>query len=300
MNVRGMIGTAKLKAKEHSPELLMSFGIVTMIAGTFVCVKKAERHIENKYARDMKMEEIVDKAGEEEGLMTEEEAKKEVRKEARRYVVEEIKIWSLPVALEMSGVALIFASNHIMRKRVAGLTAAFTTVSTAFDQYRERVRERYGDEVDQSIMMGEKQITVGTIDEKGKIKKETITVADPDISSIGRYMTSSNDQWSDSESFMNNFFSMQMSYATDLLRAKGFVTLNDLYDLVGFQEDTEAGIVVGKVFDRNKSMEENSITITWVKTKLLDEFGNPMDAYYVDFPGLEIIYGAGAAHRSLT
>ena len=300
MSARATINTLGLKCKKHSPEILMGFGILGTIAGCFVVAKKTKEHMENKYLRDVRIEELTQELEEEDHDEEEVvEIKKEVKKEVRRYVVDEIRIWSVPVVIELGSITCILASNYIMRKRIAGLTAAFATVSTAFDQYRERVRERYGDEVDQSILLGEKQVTIETTDEKGKTKKETITVADPDISSIGRYLTRSNPNWSDSEAFMDNFFSLQMSYATDALRARGFTVLNNLYDLFDFEKDTEAGIVVGKVFDRNATPEENSIKITWKKVKLPDQYGNLDDAYYVDFPGLEIIYGAGAQHRSI-
>ena len=298
MQVRAIINSFGLKCKKHSPEILMGVGILGMVTGTVIAVKKERRHLENKVVKDTTVEAITQDA--EDGLITEEEAKKAVKAEVVSYVKEEVKIWTIPVAIEASSIACILASNYIMRKRMAGVTAAFMAVSTAFDTYRERVRERYGDDVDQSLLIGESQMTITTMDEKGKNKTETVTVADPDVTSIGRYFTRKNSNWSDSESFVNNFFSMQMSYATDLLRAKGFITLNDLYDLVDFQTDTEAGITVGKVYNRNATPEENSITFTWHKTHLLDEFGNPEEAYYVDFPGLYIIYGKGEEHRSLT
>ena len=124
-----------------------------------------------------------------------------------------------------------------------------------------------------------------------------MTVADPDISSIGRYFTRKNSNWSDSEAFLENFFSMQASYLTDKLRgSKGFVILNDIYDAYGFDLDTEAGITVGKVYDRNG---DNRIDVVWKKVLIPDEFGNMEDAYYVDWPGLEIIYGKGDPHRSI-
>ena len=298
MQVKAINNSFGLKCKKHSPEILMGFGIVGMITGTVVAVKKMRRHLENQVIRDQAIEAVQEET--EKGLITEEEAKEVVKKEVSKYVVEEVKVWAAPVLIEAGSVACIMASNYIMRKRIAGITAAFATVSTAYDTYREHVRERYGEEVDKSILLGEKQVTIEKTDDNGKVKKETVTVADPDVSSIGRYFTKSNNNWSESESFINNFFGMQMSYATDLLRGKGFVILNDLYKLLGFEMDTEEGIVVGKVYDRNKSMEENSITFTWYKTHILDEFGNAEDAYYVDFPGLEIIYGNGAAHRSIT
>ena len=298
MQVKAIINSFGLKCKKHSPEILMGVGILGMITGTVVAVKKSRRHLEKQVIRDQAIDAVQEDS--EKGLITEEEAKEVVKKEVTKYVVEEVKVWAAPVLIEAGSIACIMASNYIMRKRIAGITAAFATVSTAYDTYRERVRERYGEEVDKSILLGEKQVTIEKPDENGKVKKETVTVADPDVSSIGRYFTKSNSNWSDSESFLNNFFSMQMSYATDLLRAKGFVILNDLYKLLGFEMDTEEGIVVGKVYDRNKSMEENSITFTWYKTNILDEFGNTEEAYYVDFPGLEIIYGNGAKHNSIT
>lgn len=297
MNVKALFGSFGLKCKKHSPEILMVAGITTMAAGAFVAVKKAQKHAENKYVKENTIEALTADESEDE------EVKKEVKAEVRRYVIEEVKIWSVPVAMEVSGAILILASNHIMRKRVAGLTAAFTTVSTAFDQYRERVRERYGDEVDQSILLGEKQVTIETTDEKGKTKKETITVADPDITTIGRYFTKSNPNFSFSDSFVNNFLDMQQRYLTDKLNGigfgnrGGFILLNDIYDALGFEQDTQAGIVVGKVYERDG---DNQIIISRKKVKLPDEYGNYEDAWYLDFPGLEIIYGEGAKHRSIT
>lgn len=299
MNVKATLGAFKFKCKQHSPEILMIGGVLTMIAGTVVAVKKAERHAENVAVKENNVN-----AWSSVENYPEEEVKSEIKKEIRRYVVEEVKIWSVPIAIEAGGAALIFASNHIMRKRIAGLSATLVTVSTAFDQYRERVRERYGEEVDESILLGEKQVTIGTIDEKGKVKKETITVADPDVTTIGRYFTKSNPNFSASDSFVNDFFDMQQRYLTDKLNgigfgnSGGFVLLNDIYDALGFELDTEAGITVGKIYDRDSC--DNQIIISRRKKKILDEYGNPEEVWYVDFPGLEIIYGKGKEHRSIT
>lgn len=296
MQVKHLINSLTLKCKKHSPEILMVAGIGGMVAGGIMaCRTTYKKTSVRRLNYDLELTEIEEDVQTHD--ITEEAAKEHVKKATREYRLDLVKYYVVPVTVEAAGIACILASNHIMRKRVAGLTVAFTTVNTAFEKYRENVRERYGDEVDKSIMLGERQVTVEKTDEKGKTVKETITVADPDISSIGRYFTRKNDNWSESEAFLNNFFSMQSSYLTDLLRGRGFVLLNDIYDALGFDKDTEAGIVVGKVYDRNS--DDNRIIITWKKTKLMDEFGNFEDAWYLDFPGLEIIYGRGAEHRSI-
>lgn len=296
MQVKQLLNAFGLKCKKHSPEILMGIGIGAMVTGgVMACRTTYKKTSVRRLNYDIKLAEIEDEVND--GKKEEETAVAEIKKETREYRLDLVKYYVVPVTVEAAGIACILASNHIMRKRIAGLTVAFTTVNTAFEKYRERVRERYGDEVDRSILLGEKQVTIETTDEKGKTKKETITVADPDISSIGRYFTRRNGNWSESEAFLNNFFSMQSSYLTDLLRARGFVLLNDIYDALGFEKDTEAGIVVGKVYDRDS--DDNRITITWKKVTLPDEFGNYEDAWYIDFPGLEIIYGLGAGHRSI-
>ena len=296
MQVKQLLNAFALKCKKHSPEILMGVGIGGMVAGGVIaCRTTYKKTCVRRLNYDIRLEEIEEDVRTHD--ITEETAKEQVKKETRTYRLDLVKYYIVPVTIEVTGIACILASNHIMRKRIAGLTVAFTTVNTAFEKYRENVRERYGEEVDRSILLGERQVTVETEDENGKKKKETITVADPDISTVGRYFTRKNDNWSDSEAFLNNFFSMQACYLTDLLRARGFVLLNDIYDCLGFDKDTEAGIVVGKVYNRDS--DDNRIEITWHKTKLPDEFGNFEDAWYLDFPGLEIIYGRGAEHRSI-
>ena len=41
-----------------------------------------------------------------------------------------------------------------MRKRCANLAAAYGTLDTAFKKYRERVAERFGEEVEKEIRYG--------------------------------------------------------------------------------------------------------------------------------------------------
>lgn len=297
-----IVGKGVLWTKKHSPEILLGLGIGGMIAGTaLACRATYKKTAPRKAIHDAKMDELATDIAE--GKKTEEEALEIATVESRGYVVDTVKAYAIPVTVEAAGIACILASNHIMRKRVASITVAFTTVSTAFEAYRERVRERYGKDIDQSILLGEKQVKVKKIDENGEEKEETVTVADPDISSIGRYITSDNDNWSNSDSFMEMFFDAQQAMLTDKLNGigygnrGGFIILNDIYDALGLKQDTEEGVTIGKVYERGG---DNQIIINRYKTQIPDEFGNMRDAWYVDFPGLYIIYGNKAAlHRSI-
>ncbi len=302
MNFKLIVGKGVLWTKKHSPEILLGLGIGGMIAGTaLACRATYKKTAPRKAVHDAKMDELATDIAE--GNKTEEEALEIATVESRDYVIETVKAYAIPVTVEAAGIACILASNHIMRKRVAGVTAAFMTVSTAFEAYRERVRDRYGNDVDQSILLGEKQVTVKKTDEKGKETEETITVADPDITTIGRYITSDNAFWSNSDSCMNMFFDAQQAVLTDKLNGigygnrGGFVMLNDIYDALGLTQDTEEGLTIGKVYEHGG---DNQIIINRYKTQIPDEFGNARDVWYVDFPGLYIIYGNKAApHKNI-
>lgn len=291
MKMKAIINKTGLWAKKHSPELLMGAGLLTMIGGGVLACRNSYKKLpEVKKKHEEKMTEIQAMA-EEDGKL--EVAKKEAGKEVFSYGFGLVKTYALPITMEAAGVTLVFASNNIMRKRVAGLTAAFTTVSTAYDTYRQRVIERYGEDVDRSILLNEKQETITVVDEKGKEKKETITVADPDIEGIGRYFTKSNPQWNDSESYVEYIFSIAQARLTDVYRSKkcGFITLNEIYAELDFEESPD-GLVLGKVYDNSLPVEDeqNSVTIKYKKVKIPNEFGNYEDAYYVWFPGITEIY----------
>ena len=292
MKMKAIINKTGLWAKKHSPELLMGAGILTMIGGAVIASRNSYKKLPAvKKQHEEKMAEIqlmVD-----DGDQELEVAQKEAGMEVFRYGFDLVKTYAVPVTLEAAGITMIFASNNIMRKRVAGLTAAFTTVSTAYDTYRQRVIERYGEDVDRSILLNEKQETITVTDEKGKEKKETITVADPDIEGIGRYFTKSNPQWNNSESYVEYIFSIAQSTLTDLYRAKkcGFITLNEIYAELDFEESPD-GLVLGKVYDNSLPVEDeqNKVEIRYKKVKIPNEYGNYEDAYYVWFPGITEIY----------
>lgn len=292
MDLKVTINKIGLWGRKHSPELLMGGGILTMIGGCIYAARNTYKKMPYEMNRHReKLHEIQETAE-----TNYEEAKKEAGKEFAKHTFEIVKTYAVPASLEAAGATMIFASNKIMRKRVAGITAAFTTVSTAFDTYRRGVIDRYGEDVDQAILLGEKEVQVETTDENGEPVTETITVADPDITSIGRYVTAKNGNFSASESFMNDVVAIKDRYLTDLLTRKGFITLNEIYYEWDFEEDTEAGMTVGKVYVPDG---DNYIHTNLRKTRIPDEFGNYEEAWYVDWSGLEIIYGKGAGHRSI-
>ena len=295
MNLKNLVNKIGYECRKHSPEILMGLGI----GGTVTATVIACRNTSKKVAPRKVQHDLVLLAAEEDmknEIISEEEAKKEVKKECMSYAVDVAKAYAVPVTIEIASVACILWSNNIMRKRLAGVTATLSMTMSAFEAYRDRVRERYGEEEEMSIYLNERKVEIETTDEKGKTKKETITVADPDISTIGRYLTPTNGNFSKSEAFMENLIRMKDAQLNDFMMANGFIVVNNIYEEWGFETDTESGMTVGKVYNPDDNV---GIYTTWRKETLLNDVGKPVDAYYLDWPGLEIIYGKGAKHRSI-
>ena len=51
---------------------------------------------------------------------------------------------------------------------------------------------------------------------------------------------------------------MQQSYATEKLKAQGYLFLNDVYDMLGMRR-TKYGQVVGWIYDENNTIGDNCV-----------------------------------------
>ena len=198
-----------------------------------------------------------------------------------------MKLYGPAVILGTLSVSSILASNNILRKRNAALAAAYAAIDRSFTEYRNRVVERFGEEVDHQLRYNVKaqEIEETVVDEKGKEKKvkKTVEVADPNTESIyQKYFTRTNPNWENDSDFVETFLRMQQNYANDLLRANGHLTLNKVYDMLGFQ-DTKAGMVVGWVYDLDHPNGDNYVEFNVKKVHLPNERGGLEEVYAIDF-----------------
>ena len=197
------------------------------------------------------------------------------------------KLYAPAVILGTLSITSIVASNNILRKRNVALAAAYATVDKGFKEYRERVVERYGEQVDYELThnIKTKEITETVVDEKGKEKqvKKTVEVADPNVTNdYIKYFTRSNPYWDDTPDYVELFLRSQQNYANDRLKVDKVLTLNDVYDSLGFQK-TKAGMVVGWVFDENNEDGDNFIEFNVRKVYIPNEYGEEELAYAIDF-----------------
>lgn len=266
--VSDVFGKVSFKVQKHSPEILMVVGIVGVGVSTVMACRatlKVDDILGETKGKMDKIHESKEKGATEVGLdYTEDDAKKDTAIVYVQTGVKFAKLYAPAATLGALSVVSILASNNILKKRNVAITAAFTTVDKSFKQYRERVVERFGQEVDKELRYNLKSETKTetVVDEetgeKKKVKKTNFVVSPSDVSGYARFFEKYtidedgnsilNPHWEPNNEYNIMYIKAQENYANDLLKAKKRLFLNDVYQMLGFPR-TKAGQIVGWVYN---------------------------------------------------
>lgn len=275
--------------KKHSPEIFIAVGVVGTVTSAVMACRATTKLSDILEESKEELETIHEAPQKEElqGKYDEDMMHKDLALVYFQTGVKIAKLYAPAVILGTLSITSIVASNNILRKRNIALAAAYATVDKGFKEYRGRVVERYGEQVDYELShnVKTKEITETIIDEKGKEKTVTkkVEVADPNVTNdYIKYFTRSNPYWDDTPDYVELFLRSQQNYANDRLKVDKVLTLNDVYDSLGFQK-TKAGMVVGWVFDENNEDGDNFIEFNVRKVYIPNEYGEEELAYAIDF-----------------
>ena len=257
--------------QKKSPEILVGVGIVGAVASAVLACKattKAGAIVEeskNSLADIRKANENgITKAGE---SYSAEDRRKDLAIAYVQTGVKFAKLYAPAVMLGAVSIASILASHNIMKKRNVALAAAYAAVDKSFKDYRDRVIERFGEQVEKELRYNIKaqEIEETVTDDKGKEKKvkQNVNVAGEnwDGSDYGPYAKVFDDTHSDwkQDSEMNLFYlRARQAQANDMLKSQGHLFVNEVYDMLGFKR-TKAGAVVGWIYDDKKPYGDNFV-----------------------------------------
>lgn len=297
MKIKEIAIKTATSVKTHSPEILIVSGVIGVVTATVLACRAT-----------LKVNDVLEEAKEAIDVIHKEEAKKTEKyteKDAKKdltivYVQSGLKFAKLYApAIILGGLSLtsIFASNNILRKRNMALAAAYTTVDKAYKEYRKRVIEKYGEEVDKQLRFGShtEKIEEEEVDpETGKVKKVKKSVEVTSIDGYSPYAIYFDDLTSNyfekNEMYNSMFFKSIQNYLNDLLRIKGMITLNDALDALGIKWDNEefkrlrqAGLVVGWKYEKDNNIGDNRVLLDIIPTNRKLEDGSIIPTYIIDF-----------------
>lgn len=280
-NLTRTCNRAGLQLKKHSPEILLVTGIITggaaLIAACRATTKLESVLAETKSHVDQIHEcaaagEIRVQDGDEIRTVeyTEDDHKKDLTIEYTKGTLKVAKLYAPAAALGAISLTCILASHGIIHKRNTALAAAYTAVDSSFKDYRKRVTERFGEELDHELKYNikTKEVEETVVQEDGTesvVKKEISLIDDPNLpSTYARYFdnlcTGYQDTGNREIDHEHNlkFLKMQQKFATQRLQSVGHLFLNEVYDMLGIPR-TSAGAIVGWVYDEKNPVGDNFV-----------------------------------------
>lgn len=235
-------GTLIFKTKQYSPEILTGLGIVGLAASGVLAARQT-----------LKLGPITDQMQHEIGgvksidHVTEKAEQKALMAVYISGALEICKVYVGPVTLALLSTAAILGGQTMLRKRNVALVAAYKAIETAYSKYRERVVEEIGEEKERELRMNLRAFT--ETDAEGVTVTKERFVGD-EYSPYAKIFGRDNVDWNENQDINVMRLLQQERYWNDLLKLRGFVTLNEVYKELGFKQ-TEAGAVVGWMYGKD-------------------------------------------------
>ena len=234
IKVTQFIGRNILVAKKQSPHVFFGVGVIGVVGAAVLACRAT-----------LKLSDALDEVQEDISALNEPDSDGEALYVYLKSGAKIAKLYTPAIIVGGASIALLTGSHVQLSRRNAALTAAYVALKEMFDDYRERVRSEYGEEKEQDLFHGVEHLTI--TDSDGNSKE--VKVVNPSKYSIyARFFDESNVNWQKDPEFNRFYIQAQQSYANDLLRTRGHIFLNEVYDMLGF-ERSRAGQVVGWVLN---------------------------------------------------
>lgn len=255
-----------IKFKKHSPEILVVAGVVGTVTSAVMACKattKLDSILEDSKLTIDQIHYATEHPDELPEEYTIEDSKKDLAIVYTQSALKIAKLYAPSIILGTLSITAILTSNNILRKRNVALAAAYTAVDKSFKEYRGRVVERFGKELDHELRYNVKAKEIEEIvtDEKGKEKKVKKTIEVSELSQVSDYAKFFDDGcrgWTKDPEKNLFFLRRQQDYANERLKAEGYLFLNDVYEMLGIPR-TKAGQVVGWIYDEKNPIGDNCI-----------------------------------------
>jgi hypothetical protein len=252
-SVNGVTSKAVMKLKKHSPEILVVAGIAGTVVSAVLACKATTKVVEILDETKGTLDTIHD--GMETGAIngqeyTTEDGKKDTVVVYAQTGMKLAKLYGPAIILGTLSITSILASNNILRKRNVALGVAYAAIDKSFKEYRGRVIERFGEQVDTELKYGIKakkfeEIEVDPETGKEKKVKKTVMVADPNLQSdYAVYFDSKSRNYETNPDYNRMFLKAQQAFANDKLQTRGHLFLNEVLDDLDLPR-TPAGQIVG-------------------------------------------------------
>lgn len=247
---------AMFKVKKHSPEILIAVGAVGIVAGTVAAckatlkvppiVEEADKTLETIHGVQDGTLEIPEGS-----VYTEDDADRDIVIVYVQTAVKVLKLYAPAILLIGGGLGCMIGSHIIMKKRYSAAVAAYAAVSKAFEEYKARVAERFGDDVQKEIETGIKAVDISATDKDGN--NTTVKGEEHDGKTDDPYTflfdeNNAPTTW-EKDPEINRITLLQAQRSCmKKLKTRGYLFLNEALDSIGMR-GTQIGQFAGWIYD---------------------------------------------------
>jgi hypothetical protein len=247
--IANKVGRPLLHFQKQSPQVMFAVGVLAAVGST-VLACRATLKVSDVLSD---AENLKDKAAQlvgEKADYDEKQYNKDLMVIKIKTILNVTKLYAPSAGLGMLSIALLTGSHVTLNRRNASLTAAYATVDQAFEKYRQRVVAQLGTDADRDFRYGTEIVTEVVEGEDGKKKtvKHTRVDSSETPSKYARFFDELCNDWKSNPEYNRAFLHCQQTYANDMLKARGHIFLNEVYDALGIPR-TKEGAVVGWVLD---------------------------------------------------
>lgn len=231
MKIKALAKAAGKTLWEHRSDIEFVSGMGATIVGTGMIMSKAEEAVEVK--KDMEFQakaiELKDQNNDWDG---DGERTKACLKLGKDTALGYAKCYGPGVAVEVGGLILMGISKATDKKNIAVTSAALASTTLEFANYRQRVREEFGDEKDEQLYLGK---TSEVVNEDG-----TTSIDEEKLPSHTIAFTRENAHWSDDTGVNFDFVENIQRWMNIKLQKEGVVYENDIRRALGVKVDPRA------------------------------------------------------------
>lgn len=241
------VGRGLLHAQKNSPHLLFGVGVVGVVA-TAVLASKATLKLDevlNDTQKDLEMAKLVLEDNSDNERYTEDDYTKDVLLIQVKGAVKVAKLYAPALIAGGLSVAALTGSHVILTQRNLAVTAAYAALEKGYREYQQRVINELGEDRERELRYETvEKSTKTTVDGKSKTTKSLVPSGEHSM--YARFFDEYNKNWCQTPEYNRMFLQSQQNWANELLKARGHVFLNEVYDMLGLDR-SKAGQVVGWV-----------------------------------------------------
>lgn len=231
MKVKALVKNIGKTVYDNRSNIEFVTGGVCIAVGTGMIMSKAEDAVEVKHDFEA-AKKTIELKDEHEDWDDVKDRNKACRKMYKDAIVGYGKAYGPGLAVESAGLVLMGISHATDRAEIASISAALASTTLEFANYRQRVKDEFGEEKEEQIYLGGVKEVVEN--------DGTVSIDEDTLPSHTIAFTRSNPHWSDDEGTNFDFVENIQRWLNIQLQKEGIIYENDIRRALGAKVDPRA------------------------------------------------------------